>query len=66
MVKMAANKGKVTLWFVGIGQKQKSHDDGSEQEPTRKQSKPSDSSVDSLKSQAKDYEAQLRAKHSDT
>ena len=67
MWKMAANGGKVTLWCVGIGEKQKrSHDDDSEQEPTRKRSKASDSSVDSLKSQAKDYEAQLKAKHSDT
>ena len=61
---MAANGGKVTLWCVGIGEKQKrSHDDDSEQEPTRKRSKPSDSSVDSLISQAMDYEVH---KHSDT
>ena len=33
MVKMAANGEKVTLWYVGIGEKQKrSHDDDSEQE----------------------------------
>ena len=55
-------------WCVGIGEKQKrSHDDVLEQEPTRKRSKVFDSSVGSLKSQAKDYEeAQLKAKHSDT
>ena len=36
MWKMAANGGKVTLWCVGIEEKQKrSHDDDSEQEPTR-------------------------------
>ena len=66
MWKMISNGGKVTLWCVGIGEKQKrAHDDDSDQEPAQKRSKPSDTSVDSLRSLAKDYESQLRAKHND-
>lgn len=54
----------MTLWCVGIGEKQKrAHDDDSDQEPAQKRSKPSDTSVDSLKSLTKDYESQLSAKH---
>ena len=37
MWKMAFNGGKVMLWCIGIGEKQKrSHDDAPEQEPARK------------------------------
>ena len=68
MWKMASNGGKVMLWCIGIGEKQKrSHDDDApEQEPARKRpAKSTDTSVDSLKTLAKDYESQLKAKHND-
>ena len=48
-----------------MGRNKRAHDDDSDQEPAQKQSKPSDTSVDSLRSLAKDYESQLRAKHND-
>ena len=65
-MKLMEEKWCWQLWCIGIGEKQKrSHDGDLEQEPARKLVKPTDTSVDSLKSLTKDYESQLKAKHSD-
>ena len=73
MWKVVTNGGKVMLWCVGIGEstsnhgQKRSHDDSDpEREPASKRGKPSNTSVESLKSNAKEYELQLKAKHNDT
>ena len=55
------------LWCVGIGEKHKrsNEDDDTEREPGCKRIKPTDTNADSLKSNTKEYELQLKAKHGD-